>query len=63
MESAEERVNWLLKVEGRPFSLNTHYLADYKEKFLAHYRSAREKDRNPNLMAAIDEYTAPTPRF
>ncbi|KAG6839341.1 hypothetical protein C0991_003440, partial [Blastosporella zonata] len=57
MESAEERVNWLLKLEGRAFSLNTHYLADYKDKFLAHYRSAREKDRSPKLMAAIDEYT------
>ncbi|KAG6826305.1 hypothetical protein H0H93_016635, partial [Arthromyces matolae] len=44
MTQAEERINWLLKLESRPFSLNTHYLTDYKDKFLAHYRSAREKD-------------------
>ncbi|KNZ72243.1 Interferon-induced GTP-binding protein Mx [Termitomyces sp. J132] len=25
-------------------------------KFLAHYRTAREKDRNPKLMAAIEQY-------
>ncbi|KAG5730381.1 Interferon-induced GTP-binding protein Mx [Termitomyces sp. T112] len=56
MERAEERIDWLMKLEDRPFSLNTHYLADYKDKFLAHYRTAREKDRNPQLMAAIEQY-------
>ncbi|KAG6917243.1 hypothetical protein DXG01_003275 [Tephrocybe rancida] len=60
MERAQEQVDWLLKLEHRPFSLNTHYLADYRDKFLAHYRSAREKDRNPKLMEAIKDY-APTP--
>ncbi|KAG6828831.1 hypothetical protein H0H87_000659 [Tephrocybe sp. NHM501043] len=60
MERAETSVDWLLKLEDQPFSLNTHYLMDYKEKFLRHYRSAREKDRNPILMTAIEEYT-PTP--
>ncbi|KAG5642512.1 hypothetical protein DXG03_002613 [Asterophora parasitica] len=57
MERAEERIDWLMKLESLPFSLNTHYLSDYKEKFLAHYRSAREKDRNPRLMTAIEEYS------
>ncbi|KAG5642230.1 hypothetical protein DXG03_003375 [Asterophora parasitica] len=56
MERAEERIDWLMKLENQPFSLNTHYLSDYKDKFLAHYRSAREKDRNPRLMTAIEEY-------
>ncbi|KAG6825067.1 hypothetical protein H0H92_004951 [Tricholoma furcatifolium] len=60
LERAEERIDWLVKLEDRPFTLNTHYLIDYKEKFLAHFRSAREKDRNPRLMSAIEEYR-PTP--
>jgi hypothetical protein len=46
-------------LEDRPFSLNTHYLADYKDKFLAYYRGAREKDRNVDLMRAIETYTPP----
>ncbi|KAG6810925.1 hypothetical protein H0H92_009760 [Tricholoma furcatifolium] len=60
LERAEERIDWLVKLEDCPFTLNTHYLTDYKEKFLAHFRSAREKDRNPKLMNAIEEYS-PTP--
>lgn len=59
MERAEERINWLVELENRPFSLNTHYLADYKDKFLAYYRGAREKDRNVDLMRAIETYTPP----
>lgn len=58
-ERTEERIEWLVKLEDRPFSLNTHYLTDYKEKFLAHFCTAREKDRNPVLMAAIEVYSPP----
>ncbi|KAG5651890.1 hypothetical protein H0H81_007047 [Sphagnurus paluster] len=57
MKRTEERLEWLISIEDRPFSLNTHYLADYKEKFLAHYRFAREKDRSPQLMNAITDFT------
>ncbi|KAF9461878.1 P-loop containing nucleoside triphosphate hydrolase protein [Collybia nuda] len=62
MERTEERINWLIKLENRPFSLNTHYLTDYKDKFLSYYRGAREKDRNLDLMNAIEGYTPPTTR-
>ncbi|KAF9461844.1 P-loop containing nucleoside triphosphate hydrolase protein [Collybia nuda] len=61
MERAEERINWLIELESTPFSLNTHYLVDYKDKFLAYYRGSREKDRNVDLMKAIGAYSAPTP--
>jgi hypothetical protein len=47
-----------LCLEERPFSLNTHYLADYKDKFLAYYKGYREKDANSNLMANIRTYPA-----
>lgn len=57
LERAEERVDWLLSLEDLPFSLNTHYLADYKAKFMAHYRSARDKDGgNTPLSSYIDQY-------
>lgn len=56
MDRAEERIDWLLALEDIPFSLNTHYLADYKNKFISHYRAAREKDGNSELASHIDEY-------
>lgn len=57
MERAEDRVAWLLSLEDRSFSLNTHYLADYRDKFLAYYKGARDWDRNVNLKTAIQTYT------
>ncbi|KAJ7494128.1 P-loop containing nucleoside triphosphate hydrolase protein [Mycena latifolia] len=42
--------------EGGPFTLNEHYLADYKAKFLSYYKGAREKAQNATLAAAIDRY-------
>jgi hypothetical protein len=56
LERAEERIDWLLALEDIPFSLNTHYLADYKDKFISHYRAAREKDGNAQLASHINEY-------
>jgi hypothetical protein len=47
MGRAEERVVWLLALEDRPFSLNTHYLADY------------QRADNANLTSAIMTYAAP----
>jgi hypothetical protein len=41
LQRAEDKVDWLLKVEDKPFSLNNHYLADYKAKFLSYYKGAR----------------------
>ncbi|XP_006461472.1 hypothetical protein AGABI2DRAFT_222252 [Agaricus bisporus var. bisporus H97] len=42
LEAAKKKVAWLLKIEGEPFTVNNHYLADYKEKFLVYYRRARQ---------------------
>ncbi len=54
LEQALERVEWLLRLEQSPFSLNTHYLADYRSKFIAHYKGAREKYEQADLMRAIN---------
>lgn len=43
MSATEQMITWLLGLEERPFSLNTHYLADYREKFLAFYKHERQR--------------------
>ncbi|KAG5634396.1 hypothetical protein H0H81_002114 [Sphagnurus paluster] len=57
MDRTEERIDRLLNLEDLPFTLNTHYFCDYKEKFLIHYRSARERDRHSQLVQAIQAYS------
>ncbi len=49
-----------MRLEDVPFSLNTHYLADYKDKFLAHYKGAREKVAQHNL---ANKQSAPSFNF
>lgn len=56
LQRAEERIEWLLKLEDRPFSLNTHYLADYKDKFYSYYKGARERDEKSDLVKLINNY-------
>jgi len=61
LERTQERITWLLKLEDKPFSLNIHYLADYKSNFLAHYKGSREQHENMDLIRSIDAYNAPSP--
>lgn len=56
LESAEKYIAWLITLEDLPFSLNTHYLADYKSKFFAYYKGSREEYNRADLMNAIREY-------
>ncbi|KAI0067582.1 hypothetical protein BV25DRAFT_835648 [Artomyces pyxidatus] len=55
-ELTRDRLLWLLELEIRPFTLNVHYLADYKEKFLTYYKGCRQKDENGSLMKALEAY-------
>ncbi|KAF5353053.1 hypothetical protein D9758_008791 [Tetrapyrgos nigripes] len=43
LEATLSRIDWLVELESRPFTLNTHYLSDYHDKFLAHYKDARHR--------------------
>lgn len=52
----EQRINWLVDLEDTPFSLNTHYLSDYKSKFLTFYRGVRNKGNYKDIMGHIDAY-------
>ena len=58
LERAEERVSWLLALEDRPFTMNNHYLSDYRSKFLAHYKGARESYQQPGLMKTIQSFSS-----
>jgi GTP-binding protein EngB required for normal cell division len=53
-DSAQQKIAWLISLEQKPFTLNTHYLADYKHKFASFYKGHREKESGPSLMAAIN---------
>ncbi|EAU91841.2 myxovirus resistance 1 [Coprinopsis cinerea okayama7 len=53
---AQARVDWLIEVETLPFTLNTHYLSDYKGKFLAFYKATREKHARGHISRHIEEY-------
>ncbi|KAF9465139.1 P-loop containing nucleoside triphosphate hydrolase protein [Collybia nuda] len=59
MNNAIRHIIWLLDIEERPFTLNDHYFQDYKNKFLAHYRNAREKQCHPRLIASVQAEAAP----
>ncbi|KAL4066183.1 P-loop containing nucleoside triphosphate hydrolase protein [Scleroderma citrinum] len=47
---SKEKIDWLLKVEQSPATLNTLYYLDYKNKFLAHYKACRHNDKLPSEM-------------
>jgi hypothetical protein len=55
--ATEDRIKWLCCLEEYPFTLNTHYLSDYQSKFLAHYRAARQKYDESNLLNTITAYS------
>ena len=58
MERTEERVSWLLALEDRPFTMNNHYLSDYRSKFLAHYKGARKSYQQPDTMKSIQSFSS-----
>ncbi|KAF8553727.1 hypothetical protein OG21DRAFT_1441498 [Imleria badia] len=41
-ERTKEKIRWLLDLEKNPTTLNTHYYTDYKDKFYAYYKAARD---------------------
>ncbi|TFK45126.1 P-loop containing nucleoside triphosphate hydrolase protein [Crucibulum laeve] len=59
LQRTEAQINWLLDIENRPFSLNSHYLSDYKDKFLSLFKGTRREDRCSDLNAAISAYSPP----
>ncbi|KAK0499138.1 P-loop containing nucleoside triphosphate hydrolase protein [Armillaria luteobubalina] len=54
LEETEARIDWLIKLEAQPYTLNTHYLSDYTEKFLAYYKGARRQQDHETLMSTLE---------
>ncbi|KAJ3936011.1 MAG: P-loop containing nucleoside triphosphate hydrolase protein [Lentinula lateritia] len=52
-EATKDRIEWLLDLEHRPFTMNTHYFLDYKDKFFSYYKSYRDQDLNQELNSAL----------
>jgi len=48
LEAAKKKISWLMEIESDPFTLNNHYMSDYKEKFLTYYRRVRQDARIKN---------------
>jgi hypothetical protein len=53
---AEQRVLWVLETEEHPFTVNYHYLSEYKSKFLAYYKSARDKETRGEVTSQIESF-------
>jgi hypothetical protein len=53
LSEAEKSIDWLLSLEDSPFTLNTHYLADYQDKFIAYYKGTRQNDINQDFLAQL----------
>jgi hypothetical protein len=51
-DAAHDRLDWLLKLESSPFTLNNHYYADYKDKFFGYYKSVAFAEHGTFALAA-----------
>ncbi|KZT22318.1 hypothetical protein NEOLEDRAFT_1171464 [Neolentinus lepideus HHB14362 ss-1] len=54
-ERTKERIRWLLQLEQEPFTLNSHYYQDYKDKFRAYYKRCRQISENKTLLSKLEE--------
>jgi hypothetical protein len=55
LEETHQRLMWLLELEDPPLTLNNHYYADYKDKFMTYYRSAAS-ERNSSLADKLQKW-------
>ncbi len=53
----------MVKLEDRPYTLNTHYLGDYKHKFLNHYKTQRQQTAHSSVATALARYVPPVSQF
>lgn len=53
---SKEHLHWLIDVEKRPRTLNDHYYRDYRDKFLAWYKSQRPEYNNLALLDSLKAY-------
>jgi hypothetical protein len=53
----KEKIQWLLELEKNPTTLNTHYYSDYKDKFYAYYKVARDDSELGNKLRDGGDFT------
>ncbi|PBK61230.1 hypothetical protein ARMSODRAFT_1089911 [Armillaria solidipes] len=56
LQRTEEKVDWLYSLEDLPFTLNTHYLADYNAKFFAYYKGARQRASSGDVISKLQGF-------
>jgi len=50
-----KELEYLNDMESFPFTLNTHYYRDYKQKFLAYFRSIRGREDSNNVASKLGD--------
>lgn len=55
-DRTKAQLDWLLQIESRPYTLNTHYYADYKDKFLSFYRGSRKTGSSAGFVQNLQSY-------
>ena len=45
-DAASQYIDSLIEQEQEPFTMNTHYYMEYRSKFLAHYKGARQRAKS-----------------
>ena len=60
LSKTQEHISFLLDVEKHPFTLNTHYLSYYKDKYLTIYRSSRQNGTHNDALERIRLYRQPS---
>jgi 2-oxo-4-hydroxy-4-carboxy--5-ureidoimidazoline (OHCU) decarboxylase len=45
-DAASQHIASLIEEEQEPFTMNEHYYMEYRSKFLAHYRGARQRAKS-----------------
>lgn len=60
-DETRHNLAWLLRLESKPFTLNTHYLADYHDKFLGYYRGCRQLQTSGSFIENVRGYSETQP--
>ena len=59
-DAAAQHIDSLLEDESEPFTMNARYYAEYRSKFLRHYKRDRLRSKN-SVMRILDDGNIPNP--
>jgi len=61
-DAAAQHIDSLLKDENEPFTLNARYYAEYRAKFLSHYKTGRLRSKS-SVIRNLEDGTSPNMRM